>query len=129
MKNKIATTVEQSKKLLELGIDEGTADMYWWHYEKKTYLSGMYDGEFNKHEEDVPAWSLSALLEMLPLKINVGNDLCPLKIDKEYNNKNLKVDYGVCYLDKNSNGVGYFKENTLDAVFEMIVYLKENKLI
>lgn len=29
MKNKICTSLEQSQKLIELGIDVNTADMFW----------------------------------------------------------------------------------------------------
>lgn len=31
---KICTTIEQSKKLIELGIDTETADMFYWYGEK-----------------------------------------------------------------------------------------------
>ena len=60
-----ATTIEQSRKLIELGLNTETADLYWWKYENKTYLSEMDDGEFNTHT-DTPAWSLSALLGLIP---------------------------------------------------------------
>lgn len=113
MENKIATTEEQSKKLLELGIDEGTADMYWWHYNEKTYLSGMYDGEFNKREEDVPAWSLSALLNVMPKGLWLVKD-----VEEKYHIY-TRVYIGECVSS----------ENPIDTVFEMVVYLKENKLI
>ena len=63
----IATTIEQSKHLLELGLDPKTADM--------AYICGapeslnVVDDYYLKdiHDEyDIPAWSLSALLEVMP---------------------------------------------------------------
>ncbi len=114
MENKIATTIEQSNKLLELGIDEGTADMYWWHYEEKTYLSGMYDGEFNKHEEDVPAWSLSALMNLLPKGFVLVKD----SVVEKYH-----------LFSKGCMGKSTSAESPIDTVIEMIIYLKENKLL
>lgn len=37
--NKLCTSLEQSKKLIELRIDVNTADMYWWYSEKDTTLN------------------------------------------------------------------------------------------
>ena len=141
MENKIATTIEQSKKLLELGIDEGTADMYWWHYEEKTYLNGMYDGEFNKHEKDVPAWSLSALMNLMPSELELpdmygGTIKYEIRIRK-YNHIPNELDlYQIAYATNQGLSKSWHdmvntseQENLLDAVFEMVCYLKENKLI
>lgn len=68
----IATNIEQSKHLLELGLDTATADMY---YEGgcskflsvgEADLSKTYDDGEEK-DADIPAWSLSALLEVMPI--------------------------------------------------------------
>lgn len=79
-KNNICTTKEQSLRLLSLGLQPKTADMY---LEK----SGCPEaGEYNIHtiatkidaahwfsvrmnRAIIPAWSLSRLIEMLPSKI------------------------------------------------------------
>lgn len=128
MENKIATTEEQSKKLLELGIDEGTADMYWWHYDEKTYLSGMFDGEFNKREEDVPAWSLSALMELLPSAVHTEiGDILELEIVKTEFGTYL-LQYANAYNGKVEITSG-FQQYPTDAVFDVVVKLNENKLI
>ena len=58
----IATTIEQSKKLIELGIDVNSADMYYWHGCYR--LLRVNDGKCE--DIDIPAWSLSALLKILP---------------------------------------------------------------
>lgn len=60
------TSIRQSKHLIELGIDPKTADM--WH--SITY--GMviadrpFDGSGQPDGEFVPAWSLGALLTIVP---------------------------------------------------------------
>lgn len=106
--NKICTTIEQSKKLIELGIDVITADMYWWATSKRYYIEAMDDGDFNEREGHVPAWSLSALLELIP----AGNILLRDALSKNYKCINT-VDSDLY-------------DNPLDAVFEMVCWLKEN---
>lgn len=70
--NKICTSQEQSKKLIELGIDATTADMFWDTLSTKNpeaqvdnhHLVDEYDDWYR-----VPAWSLSALMNLLPSKL------------------------------------------------------------
>ena len=61
-----STTIEQSKHLLELGLDPATADMVWmcnkWLYSIKDNI--LNQEQFS--ERDTLAWSLSALLEVMP---------------------------------------------------------------
>ena len=63
----IATTIEQSKHLLELGLDPKTADMY---YLPQVMNEGEtlwpIDKGYDLDDADQPAWSLSALLEVMP---------------------------------------------------------------
>lgn len=68
MKNKICTSQEQSQKLIELGIDVNTADMFW-----DTLFAKKPEAQVDNHhlideyddEHRVPAWSLTALLEVM----------------------------------------------------------------
>lgn len=70
----IATTIEQSKHLLELGLDPKTADMFWKYSASlgNTDINGRiavsyHDNLFvGKCDGAIPAWSLSALLEVMP---------------------------------------------------------------
>lgn len=61
-----ATTIEQSKHLLELGLDPKTADMY---YLPQVMNEGEtlwpIDDGYDLDDADQPAWSLSALLEVI----------------------------------------------------------------
>ena len=67
---KIATTIEESRRLLELGINPDTADMRW-RYDHNAHRHDdipqvldvrNWDDEYNK---DIPAWSLDPLKRML----------------------------------------------------------------
>lgn len=108
--NKICTSIEQSQKLLELGIDVNTADMYWWYSGKRYYVESMDDDDFNK-KSDIPAWSLSALLELMP----AGSILFRNTLSKNYK----------CINTVDSDDY----DNPLDAAFEMVCWLKENEEI
>ena len=65
-----ATTIEQSKHLLRLGLDSSTADMMWddWSLIDEGWkISVGYYPEIGKDygRKCYPAWSLSALLEVI----------------------------------------------------------------
>ena len=62
--SQICTTLEQSKKLLELGLKPETADMY-------IFDDEVYIGKPNV--DDIPAWSLHRLIELLPQDIHLDD--------------------------------------------------------
>lgn len=136
MKAKICTSVKQSKKLIELGIDVKTADMYYmyrhWEIDEETvgsqsdasigFNSDFYCGADNgKTYHYIPAWSLTALLELIPDEIQDNHFLT---LEKE------KGEYCCCFEDINGNSSNHFFGNSaIDAVLEMIYQLLKNKLI
>ena len=122
----VATTKKQSKKLLELGIDPSTADMYYGYdyispiggYEEDAQI--IPQSEFNEHfvlfPEDIPSWSLSTLLKLMPI---INGDTYKLYGTLD----------GGCICEHSCTSVMFQEENAIDAVFEMIVWLRENKHI
>lgn len=63
--SQIATTIEQSKRLLAAGLDPGSADMSWHKY--KTSKWDLWVGWSDRELPDlqvVPAWSLSRLWDI-----------------------------------------------------------------
>jgi hypothetical protein len=74
----IGTTKEQSKHLLELGLDPKTADCNW----NTTFGDWSLCIGKNKLPHAVPAWSLSALLEMMPSFIDYKGQKLRLTIEK-----------------------------------------------
>lgn len=91
-KSAICTSVEQSKRLLELGLKKETADMVWmkelaWDevahctYDADTYMLRPIDYlEGESHRGHIPAWSLHRLMEIAEV-----NDIAFLDISKMYN--------------------------------------------
>lgn len=83
---KICTDIQQSKKLLSLGLDPSTADMLYQLHERE-YADAIRIPLTKEHWDALipdiyPAWSLTALLELMPsmnmikgsnITINYGN--------------------------------------------------------
>ena len=117
---KAYTDIEQSKKLAEF-LPLESADMYWWATSLRYYIEAMDDGDFNEAEGHIPAWSLTALLELMPERIKIGEELSFCLTSKK-----SSTGYGFGY---NLNGSTFVKDNPVDAAFEMICWLKENNII
>ena len=111
---KIATSIEQGKALLKLGIDRSSADMYWWYAEGKNYL---YVGT-PKDDNAVPAWSLDELMYQLPQQIyDEEGSILPLNI----------IPFGgkwrICYDD-----ILYARDkNIIEAVVTTLCKLHEER--
>lgn len=139
--NKICTSLEQSKKLIELGIDADTADMVYlrsyFFEESEEYnllVGSYYEGYAQKDDgslvplfdEHIPAWSLSALLGLMP-KLYDEDDLndggCQPVLCKGFDNNMWHVVYrSTMYI------TGWYCE-PIDAAFDMVCWLLENKKI
>ncbi len=109
------TDLEQSKKLAEI-LPLESADM-WYHGHCSPWKSERkYDDEpcpFHSISPtwDKPCWSLAALLELTP------NDVSLLHFEDAYQ---AVYDIEPYHITPKFN-------NPLDAAFEMVVWLKENK--
>ena len=65
--SQICTTREQSERLLALGLKKETADCYWVKPFNE-WFPIVDRGEQGIDEEDIPAWSLARLIEMVASK-------------------------------------------------------------
>lgn len=115
--NNICTSVEQSKKLLELGIDVKTADMLWTYDFMVNDINGLnvISEQLKPEENDIPAWSLTALLSL-----SNSCDLSKERIEEDGS------DDRYWFHDDNFHKFSNEYDNPLDAVFEMVCWLKEN---
>lgn len=124
----IATSIEQSKKLLELGINPETADMCFdkgvhsikAHLECDPIITYFTKDQYNELvDRYVPAWSLNALIELLP-EIK-GTPFVMQKFKTENNNYyNLEYE-GIIMLP--------YCKSLVDGCVEMIEKLKKENLI
>ena len=111
---KLCTDIKQSKKLIELGVDVNTADMGWNVFVDNTIrLLPIDDWDLVKdgsgNVKFYPAWSLTTLLELIP----PGNILLRDALSGKYK----------CINTVDSN----LYDNPVDAAFEMVCWLLENK--
>lgn len=138
---KICTDIRQSKKLIELGIDINTADMHYmyrhWETDYDTIGSqsdasigfdlDFYNGADNgKYYHYIPCWSLTALLDVLPVSCDDGSH-CLALINP---NPNDKTEWLCAY----EGCKGYlilecYDDNPIDACYEMILKLHERKML
>ena len=127
--NKICTSIEQSKKLIELGIDVNSADMGFHKNLDGTYSLRVVD---NVLKYDIPAWSLSALLELMPSYLFEFERGIDLNFYPAINHKTWLCSYMPNVIENMKTDK--FKQIThadslVDAVFDMIVWLKENNYL
>ena len=87
-KSQVHTTLEQSKRLVALGLKKETSDCC--HY----YVAGVADEEI---PEDVnhPAWSLHRLIEMVPLDIWYTEDENNPRLRHVFSFNKYAPDYGL----------------------------------
>lgn len=128
------TDIEQSKKLAEI-LPLESADM---HYNVVgdaiigDYQSGISSAKsvakaWKKNPDEfvksvTPCWSLAALINALPKQLDDGHWW--LQIDYLY--------HAVSYLGKNESVLHYIllnNEQLVDAVYKMIIWLKQNEKI
>lgn len=137
--NKEYTSVEQSKHLLELGLDPETADMEFLFVKKDNSMVGKVPFVKDGYEEPdcgyniVPCWSPMALLNLMPtylFKFERGIDLMI------YPSLNKSKKWQVSYLSADlspENKDKYIKvihgDTLVDAAFGMMCWLLENNFI
>lgn len=142
------TTIEQSKRLLELGLKAETADLFYDIYinpitneeegQSLDFVSNWQDawGDRNKSdlfdERAIPAWSLGALLELMPPYLFEWERGIDLNIYRNLNGKGWHCSY----MPNNINDMQKDKfrqitngDTTLEAAYNMVVWLLENGYI
>lgn len=128
MENRISTNIEQSKHLLELGLDPNTADMYYTghrsifnpkeiEYTQEPRVRAKFVS-FDRLEVFFPAWSLSALLEVM----RQANAVTTLQVTSLSTLMRCK-DMGFIW----QNDLYIYDPTT--AAYEMVCYLLRNNLI
>lgn len=111
------TTIEQSKVLAGI-LPIESADMCYYYKDDIPQLV-----PFSKHNNRfyIPCWSLAALLDIMPDRID---DSHFLTLDKE------GKEYCCCYEDINGNSFKHeFADNAIDACYKMIELLHKENLI
>lgn len=126
------TTLEQSKALMYLGLDEKTADMYYQQTEDAVDRWEVHIGKCDAQNEhpQISCWSAEALLEVLPDEVYVDEEedtgyLTILKEDDTYNvyyESRERTDEELVF----TQSIG---TDLSDVLFKIVEWLLTNKLI
>ena len=104
------TNIEQSEKLLKLGLNPDTADMHFFNKDEKPML-GYNATTAEKYKKYnflyMPCWSVGALIDLLPIGTHTCSHITDAGITYE------------CYTEKER----FECLTILDAVFSMIEWL------
>lgn len=124
------TDIEQSEKLAEILSPESADMVYAYSYSVNEYTTYPYPLQSSKHfdvyKDDIPCWSLTALLSALPDEITDNGDV--------YRNMffHLKGKYIIQYPRLTTLWPALLSvesDNPIDACVNMIAKLKENNFI
>lgn len=135
------TTIEQSKKLVELGLNPDTADMKWYYWKDEIdapkvptlgFDKAVLESYKNTQAVYLPCWSLGALLEVMPPYLFEFERGIDLNIYRNLNGKGWHVSYmpnNVESMQKDK-----FRQITnggtpIEAAYNMVVWLIENGYI
>ena len=105
-------TIEQSRKLLELGLNPESADMC--YFEQKAIITPYNEAKdsllplMSRPVEVIPCWSVGALIELMPSGVRIS--------------KNCDGNYDLGYENFDTKEYLYM----IDACFEMTVWFLEN---
>ena len=114
---KVATTIEQSRELLRLGLSPETADMY---YIKKSpvYPRVIPEGmQIDSASVLCLAWSLTALFRVVPHTGFTGCELNNYAAGEE--------TYTAMFLDKGLTPIR-LADTPVDAMYDIVCWLLEN---
>ena len=124
---KAYTSIEQSKKIAEI-LPLESADGYWFKgFPSQPYM--VYTKGTPNPGEHISCWSLAALEELMPFKIIKNNERFEFYQVKSLNKQGGVYRFGY----KTSNNSFLFEtswyNDVIDAAFEMVCWLKENRKI
>ena len=96
LKNKtmVCTSIEQSNRLVELGINPKTADMGWFKAYSlreeiyKPYIKGY---KLENHQSDIPAWSIHKLIEIISIDVTFKNEFIIINNNTKIFNSSTNV--------------------------------------
>ncbi len=134
--SKICTTREQSKRLIELGLNTLTADMTWKDNvpECKPYGRNLNMKLFStRNEYTYPAWSLNALLKLMPYEIIHNHNTIQFQLYPQPDNNKWNCLY-IKTQPLTTGPIPYFGsilsfDDPIDAVFETLCKLLKHNYI
>ena len=123
----IATTQDQSQRLLRCGVSADTADMSWVVLSDDTETLTAIPNLAQSEVINYPAWSLSRLLELLPKRINDEYNYQKYGFKIEYSLTFNDAPWQITYKCGTLVKPGYFFDKSpIEACVKAIEWLTEN---
>ena len=113
-KSQKATTIEQSERLIALGLRKETADCCYYYYDGEYLIAFAEDA---KYPSDIPAWSLHRLIEMCDVVIRVFKKRISLSSGEGFNAEETLYDNLINCIEWLINE-GYFNKEYLNGTTE-----------
>lgn len=117
------TSIEQSKKLLELGLSPESADNSW----ILSPVTNQYIRTASRYDcdGDIPCWSVGALRNLIPVGLNFEDGTVLFR-----NHNRIDGTWVYCFINANDDVVKIqFTGSDLRAAYDMVVWLLENNYI
>lgn len=111
------TTIKQSERLVGLGLNLRTADAWYINGSGNPHIGKWFDQSHD--DDDVPAWSLSALLKLMPEIRTEHGIMQPYLVGGPGRRFRFMCFYKITYNTQNY-------DEPVDAAYEMVVWLLEN---
>ena len=118
------TTKEESKKLLDLGVDLSASDHFYYLLsgEEEPITGKWFEYDEIKENDIIPCWSLGVLIDLMPKTIYFHDIHKDLTIGYE------KDHYEVYYISGFAHTHICNNKFLIEAVIEMITWLIENNI-
>ena len=129
------TSIEQSRRLIELGLSPETADMCYMYTKFDGESEPQYFASLSKAKtNDIPCWSEGALLELIPSHLGEFEDGIDFGLSKAFNNKWFCAHY--LQMKEDDNGELLMKsiitvtgKTSIEALYKLVCWLIENNHI
>lgn len=126
-----ATEIWMSKDLIKRGISPDTADLVWeWDGIDAVWLK--YDCNMNDGRKRIPAWSMGALLALMPAEITINAQEYTHSLRKWHDPENDVDKYEFSYVDYfNYSPIGsvHDEPDMMLAAYHLVCWLQENNLL
>ena len=130
------TTIEQSRRLIELGLNPETADLCYVAVTNKQQPQAdslIVRQNYSFQKNDVPAWSMEALLEAMPQSIRHWDANCwktyDLNLFRSYYHC-CSYSFGPSLKEENhDNLICYGGDSWIEAVYKVMIWCFENNHI
>lgn len=128
------TSTEQSKKLIEAGLNPDTADCSYclMGMDDNNHYYSKPDWETVEDNTDIPCWSTGALLNLMPPYLFEFSRGIDLNIYRNVSNKRWVISYlpnNIESMQKDKFRQFCFGDTLIDAACDMVLWLLEKGFI